>query len=243
MIAILLAQAVASPQPSASPLKTIINITARPLCTALHKIVLPFAAIEKRNNDTYKSMDQELAIYRGSAGDGSMVTGTQGTYTANGVQLVQAGKIDQQAVQMAQTLTNTERQLAQSYHDIPTGTDPKLDELRVRIDNIIKLQYALASRYDAIAARTLGQSGFFPALEAGSAGGGGPRTPNYNMPGVDYSTPPPPGAVVDPPSGVKPVDKSFIIYASATDVRNTLVTHEVDFVKPALDAVNSCDSH
>ena len=222
--------------PTPPPIKTIINVTARPVCTALHHIVLPFAAVEKQNNAMYQTMDRELGVYRGAGGDGPMETGAQGTYTSNGVQLVQAGKIDQQATQMAQALTDLEKQLAQSYKDIPVGKDPKLDELRARMDNVIKLQYALASRYDGIAARTLGTVGFMPAVETPFR-----NPPDYSAPGVDYDPKAPNGAVQSPAQSVKAVGRDFILNAPAADVRKGMIEQETGFVQPAVDAVNLCD--
>jgi hypothetical protein len=231
----------ATPTP-APELPTIITLHARPLCTALHKIVLPFAATEKRNNDTFKVMDKELVQYHKWDSHGTATDlGANGSNTGNGVQLLQAGRIDQQASLMYQNLADIETQLAHSYREIPAGKDPALDELRARIDNIVKLQYALAAKYDAIAGRTLDSTGLLNIIQD-PAYSSQMLIPDFNQnPISDSFTPPPAGALKTPDGSDSPVDSDFLIRAQGPDLYRGMLTQEVAFVKPAISAVRTCD--
>lgn len=230
------------PAPSPTPkLPTIITLRARPLCTALHKFVLPFTNTERQNNVAFRGLDRELGKYRQWEMTTLADTGQQGTFTANGAQLLQAGKMDQQATNIFQSLADVQKQLSQSYHDIPVGNDPKLDDLRARIDNIVKLQYALAARYDLIAGKTLDQIGFFNFL-ADDFIGGKNDLPDYNAPPpADSATPMPPGQIKMPGDSTEPISKLFLIDAPGKYVATGMMQQEVAFVQPALDAVNTCD--
>ena len=231
------------PSPTPSPeLPTIITLRARPLCSALHKIVLPFALTERKNNQTFKAMDKELVEYHKWDPHGtSTELGANGSNTANGAQLLQAGRIDQQASLMYQNLADIETQLAHSYREIPTGKDPALDELRARIDNIVKLQYALASKYDAVAGRTLDSTGLLNIIQD-PAYSSQMLVPDFNQnPISDSFTPPPAGELKPPGGGQDPVDPDFLIRAQAPDLYRGMLTQEVGFVQPAIAAVKSCD--
>jgi len=247
LLSLILAFAAAPPAIFATPtpapeLPTIINLHARPLCTALHKIVLPFAVTEKKNNDTFKVMDKELVQYHKWDSHGTATDlGANGSNTANGVQLLQAGHIDQQASLMYQNLADIETQLAHSYRDIPVGRDPALDELRARIDNIVKLQYALAAKYDAIAGRTLDSTGLLNIIQD-PAYSSQMLIPNFNdNPVADSFTPPPAGALKPPDQSDSPIDSDFLIRAQGPDLYRGMLTQEVAFIKPAISAVKSCD--
>ena len=229
-----------TPQP-APTLPTIITLRARPLCTYLHKVILPFATTERQNNVAFETMDHELGKYNEWNGTTLADQGKQGTFTANGAQLMMAGKIDQQSTNIMQSLADTQKQLAASYRAIPIGNDPKLDELRARIDNITKLQYAMASRYDEIAGKTLDEVGFYPFIENDTMGGQN-DLPDYNAPNpAEAQTPMPAGALREPGSSSDPVDKIFLINAPPRYLKTGMVHQEVGFVKPAIDAVNTCD--
>ncbi len=231
------------PSPTPAPsLPTIIHLRARPLCTALHKIVLPFVITEKKNNESFKTMDKELVEYHKWDSHGTTLElGANGSNTANGAQLLQAGRIDQQASLMYQSLADVETQLAHSYRDIPTGSDAALDELRARIDNIVKLQYALASKYDAVAGRTLDSTGLLNIIQD-PAYSSQMLIPDFNQdPIADSFTPPPAGALTPPNGTDAPVDRDFLIRASGGDLYRGMLVQELSFTKPAISAVKSCD--
>lgn len=228
-----------TPQPQ---LPTIINLRARPLCTALHKIVLPFAATEKSDNDSFKVMDKDMVEYHKWDPNGTATQlGANGSNTANGAQMLQAGRIDQQAAIMYQRLADVETQLAHSYRDVPTGTDPALDDLRKRIDNIVKLQYALASKYDAVAGKTLDSTGMLNIIQD-PAYSSQMLIPDFNRDPVSDSFTPPPAGALHPPDGTDaPVDTDFLLRADGTGLYQGMMTQELAAVKPELDAVNTCD--
>lgn len=231
------------PSPTPPPqLPTIINLHARPLCAALHKIALPFAVTERRNNETFKVMDKELVAYHKWDSSGTETDiGANGSNTANGKQLLEAGQIDQQAANMYQSLADVETQLARSYREIPIGTDPALDELRKRIDNIVKLQYALASKYDAVAGKTIDTTGLTQIVED-PAYSSQMLIPDFNQNRImDSFTPPPSGALHPPDMSANPVDTDFLLRAQGTDLYSGMVTQEVAIVKPELSAVKTCD--
>lgn len=227
-----------TPAPSASPMKTITHVTARPLCTLLHRIVLPFAKTEHDDNDLFVKMDKELATFRSWDNNVYADTGQAGSYTANGALNLEAGQLDQQAAEIYQRVADIEKQLAQSYHDIPPGKDQALDELRARIDNICKLQYALAAKYDLVAGRTLNASALPPALAPDS------QIPlqdyNNNNP-LDYTTPAPARPVATPGTGIQPVSKDLMFNTPTATVEKALIDQENGFTQPALNAVRLCD--
>ena len=241
LAAVLALNVQASPAPSPTPpLKTIITITVRPLCAALHKMVIPFVITEKQNNQLFMTMEKELGRYRSWNGNVLSDTGQQGTYTANGELNLQASNLDQQATLIYQRAADIEKQLAQSYHDIPVGRDPALDEIRARMDNIARLQYALAAKYDLVAGRTLNAMGLPPALSSASKSAVQGEPDYVNNDALDYATPAPAG-VATPGTSATPVTKAQMFSTRPADVANALDEQERSFVKPALNAVQTCD--
>ncbi len=237
-VVLLALQTSPAPQPSATPLKTIIEITARPLCTALHHMVMPFVTVEKQNSDQFVVMDKQLTRYRSWDTNVLSDTGQQGTYTANGELNLNAAKLDQEASLIYQRVAGVEKQLAQSYHDAPVGKDPALDELRARMDNIAKLQYALAAKYDLVAGRTLNAGALPPALASVSAG----AVPDYNNSNpLDYTTPAPARAVATPGATMTAVTKDLMFNTPTATVQKALHAQELGFIAPALGAVRACD--
>lgn len=230
-----------APSPQASGLPTIVHITVRPLCTELHTMVLPFAKTESQNNVAFKKMDKQLGDYKQWDMETLSDTGQTGTFTANGAHLLRAGQIDQEATNVMQALADRQKELDRSYRQIPIGRDPALDTIRARMSNIIKLQYAVAARYDEVAGKALDQIGLMPLNADDTAGGNnGPSDFNEVDPAV-AQTPIPPGQLPPPNGSDTPVAHQFLIDAPANEVVKGMVVQEFGFVKPALQAVNTCD--
>lgn len=51
-----------TPTPVPTPLKVIVTVRSGPLCTALHRVILPFVKTEKQNNESFVTMDKEWEI-------------------------------------------------------------------------------------------------------------------------------------------------------------------------------------
>ena len=173
LFSLLLAQALTTPEPSASPLKTITNVTAHPLCTVLRDVMLPFAVVEKQNDDMFKAIDGKfLASLNGAATppplSGMAPTGGNHVFfqTPNGEELMAASKVITEVTNASERFDTIEKKLAQSYRDIPVGKDVKLDDLRARMDNVLKLQYALGDSYLVQAAKSLDGANMATSLDA-----------------------------------------------------------------------------
>lgn len=202
---------------------------------------MPFVAVEKQNSAQFVVMDKQLARYRSWDTNILSDTGQQGTYTSNGELNLNAAHLDQEASLIYQRAADVEKQLAKSYHDLPVGKDRALDELRARIDNITKLQYALAAKYDLVAGRTLNAGALPPALSSASASGEY-AAPDYNNSNpLDYTTPAPARAVATPGTTMMAVTKDLMFNTPTATVEKALNEQELGFIPPALSAVKTCD--
>lgn len=231
--------------PAAAPTplpKVIIHLQSRVLCTTLRKVVVPFVITERKDNQAFQTLDVELGKYRKFTSTSSADIGDNGTNTANGSKLIAAGHMDQIAANMYERLSEIEDRLAESYREVPAGRNAQLDALRRRVDNIVKLQYALAARYDVIAGKTLDSTGltnlvFDPAASSQQ------RMPNYNLSPLDIATPVPAGQVPGPGVGDAPVNPNFLLQATSPAIIRGMQLQEVSFLRPALAAVKSCKAN
>jgi hypothetical protein len=238
--ALILSLLMPAPRPTAEP-KVIIHLQSRALCTTLHKVVVPFVITERKNNEAFKTLDVELGKYRKFTSTSAADIGDNGTNTANGAKLMAAGHMDQIAANMYERLSEIENRLADSYRDVPVGHNPQLDSLRQRVDNIVKLQYALAARYDVIAGKTLDSTGL-TNLVLDPAASSQQRIPNFNLSPLDVATPVPAGQVPGPGMADAAVSPDFLLEAPSPEIVHGLELQEVAFLRPALAAVKSCNA-
>lgn len=246
MIAFLLAEALASPQPSPSALKTITHVTARPLCAVLHDIVRPFAVVEKQNNEMFKAIDGKfLASLRSTATPPPLagLAPSAGNHvffdTPNGEELLGASEVIREVTSASERFAGIEKKLAQSYRDVPVGKDTQLDEVRARMDNVLKLQYALGDSYLLQAAKSFDGANMAAGLDAMGAPqeDGLPRSV-----GNPYTQPEAPRIpAISSASGAQPLDLKALEHAPRDFVADLMLAQELAFLKPAQNTVNACD--
>lgn len=248
ILSLLMAQALTTPAPSAAPLKTITHITAKAECTVLHDVVLPFTVVEKQNNERLKAIGKDLAASRAWPTDPMYHDPRFYASSINGEKLIESGKMRQQAADMFDAFVAIEKRLAQSYHDFPAGRDPKADELRARVDNVIKLQYARAEQYDQMALGVQERLIDPRSADLIQAYFNGPFKGNPLSNGVpDFSSPQPddptPAAFLHPQmptASADALDLRSVLDLPSAYIDQAMTVQEVALVKPALDAVDTC---
>jgi hypothetical protein len=233
-----------TPEPSLPPLwmKTITHVRANALCTELHQVIMPFVATEKKNNERFAAMDKQLAKYHEwyrPAADGDVQP--NGTPEYNGAQALAAGQIDQMAANMYVDITNAEKKIDESEQVHPAGHEPRLDALREKAREILRLQRQLADRYEQEAGSYLNSIGSYlpskdPALDS-----------EFTLPALQ----PEPLSAARPPSvvdahGTPPPQSAYGAQdpkdaPSSAQVVKDMMTQEYAFVKPALETVRTCD--
>lgn len=232
MIASLLAAAfvTATPSPQSSSLPTIVHITVRPLCTTLHEVVVPFASAERENNE---------ALTRMASDEETMHRWNDGGPNAR----LQASRIDQEAQNVILNLAHIERLLGRSYRDTPVGRDPQLDELRSRVDNIVKLQYAVVEQADGMATRvqeTMLNKQDSETIEHPRGRSRG-SAPDYDEPDPGAPTPGPVLTHDVPGESATPLNFRSLLELPRSYLAQGMTRQEYAFVAPAVAAVNSCD--
>lgn len=131
-------QTLPSPAPALTPPPTIIRERVSPVCSTLHQLVVPLARLQAeygRANVQINKYQQQLAKYNN-------------TKLQDGVFFYSA-KIDQQATNMLGRIHEIELLLIKSYHQYPQGTNPKVDALRQRVQNVVDIERATANRFAA----------------------------------------------------------------------------------------------
>lgn len=229
----------AAPHPAPTPhYKVIINLRSRAICSTLHDLVLPFAKRERMNNIRFRQMDQQLGIYNKWKAKTAADIGANGDTTPNGAELLAAANMDHLAARTYSELAKTERDLKTSYVRYPKGRNAHIDQLRARIENIVKLQYALADRYEQLAGRTL--DSLHNEIVEDPAYSSQMLIPDYNSDPILQATPVPAGSITPPGTSDAPVSPDFLARANPNDVVRGMMTQEVAFLRPALQAVHTC---
>lgn len=245
------AKATPTPVPTIPPvyLKTIVNIKAKPLCTNLHGVVMPFVVVERENNVRFKSMDKQLGIYhKWYRPTSDAATDPNGSPEINGAQALAAANIDQTAAMMYKDIAHVEDLLARSERAEPPGKDPQLDDLRDRVQKILDLQREVANRYEEQAGTYLNSLGALPPVPTSQSAAGDPALQStFDLPALDED---PLSAARDPSKGIQvglqtpPPGSQYGEQQHAEtskEVVHTMVVEEFKFVDPAIKAVKQCD--
>lgn len=236
-----------APSPSA-PLPTIVILHARPLCSNLHNVIMPFVVIERKNNLRFKTMDTQLGVYhKWYRPTSDAATDPNGSPEINGAQALAAAQIDQTAAKMYEDITHVERLLAQSWRAIPPGKNPQLDNLRDRASKIIELQRQIANRYEEQAGTYLNSLGALPPVPTSKSVSGDPALQSeFDLPALDED----PLAAAQMPTaqtrlgllpnpGAQYGEQQHA--QTSNEIVQTMIVQELKFVRPALDVVKECD--
>ncbi|HEX5274776.1 MAG TPA: hypothetical protein VFW34_05815 [Candidatus Rubrimentiphilum sp.] len=248
---VLAAVAAATPSPKPYPVfqppPTIIQERVSPVCSTLHKVVLPLARMQsqyRRSVAAIKTDELQLAKY-------------SKTKLQDGVQLY-ASKIDQESTNLIGAIHQIEELLQESYAIYPVGKVAKVDALRQRVQNIVDLQRATADRYAEIYGTIVDNYGTdelqtvskaFGSSSAGSMGGapGIDTMPNAATPAPapEFSTPPPSlPADYDPRLANAPpnvISAHTIKYDRLSQLNAALVGQGRSLIQQALIAAHDCD--
>jgi hypothetical protein len=234
------------PYPVFEPPPTIIQERVSPVCSTLHKVVLPLARMQGQYRTSVaaiKQDDLQLAKY-------------SKTKLQDGVQLY-ASKIDQESTNLIGAIHQIEQLLEDSYAVYPVGKVPKVDALRQRVQNIVDLQRATADRYSEIYGTIVDNYGTdvlqtvssaFGSASAGSVGSPGYDTmPNAATPAPppQFSTPPPSlPADYDPRLSSKPptvISARTLKYDRLSQLNAALLSQGRSLIQQALIAARDCD--
>lgn len=237
------------PSPTPLPLKVIFRLNVSPLCANLHRVIMPFVVVERRNNLRFKSMDAQLGTYhQWYRPTSDAATDPNGSPEINGAQALAAARIDQTAALMYKDITHVENLLAQSERAVPPGKDPELDNLRTRARDIMKLQRQIANRYEEQVGTYLNSLGAVPPVaNARSAAGDPALQGTFDLPALDQDALTA-GRVPSvasqlgletPPPGSQYGEQQH--ETSSKEIVRTMVVQEVKFVRPALQTVQQCD--
>jgi len=234
------------PYPVFQPPPTIIQERVSPVCSTLHKVVLPLARMQSQYRTSTAAIKQdELQLAKYSK-----------TKLQDGVQLY-ASKIDQESTNLIGAIHQIEELLQESYAIYPVGKVPKVDALRQRVQNIIDLQRATADRYAQIYGTIVDNYGtdqlqaVSSAFGSGSDGGaGGPgidTMPNAATPAPapQFNTPPPSlPADYDPRLASKAppvISLRTLKYDRLSQLNAALLSQGRSLIQQALVAARDCD--
>lgn len=234
------------PYPVFAPPPTIIQERVSPVCSTLHKVVLPLARMQaqyRAATAAIKKDELQLAKY-------------SKTKLQDGVQLY-ASKIDQESTNLIGAIHQIEELLQDSYAVYPVGKVPKVDALRQRAQNIVDLERATADRYAEIYGTIVDNYGTDVLQSVSSAFGSTPAG-NFGTPGLDtmpnaatpapppqFNTPPPSlPADYDPRLSNKPpavISARALKYDRLSQLNAALITQGRSLIQQALIAARDCD--
>jgi hypothetical protein len=252
MLPVVLALVVAAtpspkPYPVFLPPPTIIQERVSPVCSTLHKVVLPLARMQEQYRTATAAIRQdELQLAKYSK-----------TKLQDGVQLY-AAKIDQESTNLIGAIHQIEVLLQESYAVYPVGKIAKVDALRQRAQNIVDLQRATADRYAQIYGTIVDNYGTDVLQTVSSAFGSstpgvvGPPSGYDTMPNAatpapapQFNTPPPSlPADYDPRLASKPppvVSLHALKYDRLSQLNGALVGQGRSLIQQALIAARDCD--
>ncbi len=237
------------PYPVFMPPPTIIQERVSPVCSTLHKVVLPLARMQAQYRHSVAEIKKdELQLAKYSK-----------TKLQDGVDLY-AGKIDQESTNLIGAIHGIEQLLQESYASYPEGKVPKVDALRQRAQNVVDIERATADRYAEIYGtivdnygtdmlKTLGND-FGTGATGGSGSFGTPgldTMPNAAVPAAppQVTTPPPSlPADYDPRLSDKPpavVSLHILKYDRLSQLNAALVAQGRSLIQQALIAARDCD--
>ncbi len=255
MIAFVLALAVAAtpspkPYPVFQPPPTIIQEHVSPVCSTLHKVVLPLARMQSQYRASTTAIKQdELQLAKYSK-----------TKLQDGVQLY-ASKIDQESTNLIGAIHQIEELLQESYAIYPVGKVAKVDAMRQRVQNIVDLQRATADRYAEIYGTIVDNYGTDVLQTVSNAFGSGPgggAGGSAAAPGLDtmpnaatpapapqFNTPPPSlPADYDPRLASKPptvISARALKFDRLSQLNAALISQGRSLIQQALLAARDCD--
>lgn len=222
-----------TPAPSPTPLRTIEQMRATPLCNAMHHVLPVFLnALEQNDKRAAAIADHSAKMSewnRAGATDGPALT-------------LHAADIDQLAAQMYDNLSEVDDALRRSYSATPQGRDPSLDSLRNRIQTIVDVERIMADRYESMTGAAGSQSGpketsfrFIQAVRAEIARNyGSTPPPTYafetQTPSPYFPSPPPGAPVLATPTPAPPAES---LTGSLRELR-------LQLLPIALDAADQC---
>ena len=234
------------PYPVFQPPPTIIQERVSPVCSTLHKVVLPLARMQNQYRTSVAAIKQdELQLAKYSK-----------TKLQDGVQLY-AAKIDQESTNLIGAIHQIEELLQESYAIYPVGKVAKVDALRQRVQNIVDLQRATADRYAEIYGTIVDNYGtdvlqsVSSAFGSSSPSGSSPSTGYDTMPNAatpapppQFNTPPPLPADYDPRLASKApavISAHAIKYDRLSQLNASLVGQGRSLIQQALIAARDCD--
>jgi hypothetical protein len=251
MLPLIIALVAATPSPKPYPVfqppPTIIQERVSPVCSTLHKVVLPLARMQGQYRTATAAIRQdELQLAKYSK-----------TKLQDGVQLY-AAKIDQESTNLIGAIHQIEVLLQESYAVYPVGKIAKVDALRQRAQNIVDLQRATADRYAQIYGTIVDNYGtdvlqtVSSAFGSSTPGAAGPPTGYDTMPNAatpapapQFNTPPPSlPADYDPRLASKPppvVSLHSLKYDRLSQLNGALIGQGRSLIQQALIAARDCD--
>jgi hypothetical protein len=175
------AQIVPSPEPT--PLREIVHVKATVgVCRTLDTLVLPIAQIVGGNDKEFTALKKPLARFAGtevvnsvfeSMGSTAVRAPGEGLSGDNGddpniytpERTMAASNIDRLVNVILHNLDSADRVMKQSWDARPKNSDPAIDALRQRVQNVIDLQRTLALRLDDSAGEYFSNSGVSGLME------------------------------------------------------------------------------
>ncbi len=162
----------------------ILHTRTSPACTTLHNLLTPVGFVTRRNDAAIGAMAVSLqkllsgidpadvpTLAEVEAAQGIADTSTGANVTSidqstaddsvlyGPTQVLKAAQIETIANEIYANITLEDSYMKQSWSDYPQGSDPAVDALRQRAQNMIDLQRAVADRYQAFAGSYLSNQG------------------------------------------------------------------------------------
>lgn len=153
MVVVLAATPAPKPTP---PLKVIINVHSTSFCSSVRTMAVPIGYVTRRNDEAFAAIDHSMVKFFesiagiSSAGNADWETlnselDDAAIYTPMGA--LSTMKINQIAYQIMHNLSLEDHVMHESWIKYPQGAYPTIDAMRERLQNLMDLQRALASKY------------------------------------------------------------------------------------------------
>jgi hypothetical protein len=135
----------ARPSPGPPRLRIITTVKSTEFCTAVREMAIPIGFINRRNDDAFQALVGNMRRALSPAGsdesNGSLPVSQQSVGNA----MIATRETTYQVIQ---NLTSEDDLMNEEWARSPRGSDPNVDALRQRLQNMMDLQRSLANHFE-----------------------------------------------------------------------------------------------
>lgn len=135
----------AIPQPGPPRLRIITTVKSTPFCTAVRKMAIPIGFINRRNDDAFQALVGNIRRALSATGSAESNGPVPVSQQSVGNAMIATRETTYQVIQ---NLVSEDDLMNEEWARSPRGSDPNVDALRQRLQNMMDLQRALANRFE-----------------------------------------------------------------------------------------------